>query len=106
VSLEGPIKKAIKEYLEARGLIVIRVQSGTAHGGRTHLAEKGTPDLVCTLPGGSTLFVEAKRSKGGKQSQPQKDFQAKAEKLGAAYVLAPSLETVTRWLDRWAAFNL
>ena len=101
MSLEGPVKKAILDYLEARGLIAVRIQSGGAHGGRMRLAKAGTADIFCVLPGGRAMFVEAKRTTGGKQSAEQKAFEAKARGLGAVYLLANSVDVVAQWIAQY-----
>lgn len=87
-------------------------------GRRIRSAPDGTPDLICTWRReitvheiqnkdgfnpyeristyviGQTLFIETKRLHGGKQSQEQIDFQIAAEKVGAIYILARSVEDV------------
>lgn len=87
-------------------------------GRRIRSAADGTPDLICTwrreitvheIMGkdgfnphervstyviGQTLFIETKRLHGGKQSEDQINFQIAAEKVGAIYILARSMEDV------------
>jgi len=71
---ETPVQKAIMDYLEWRGMKVIRIQSGkvqTIRGNWMTLAPEGTPDLL-VLPRqemkegnpACPFFVEVKSSKG------------------------------------------
>ena len=95
---------------------VFLIPNGT--GQRIRSAPDGTPDLICTWRReitiheiqnkdgfnpyertsthaiGQTVFIETKRLHGGKQSDEQIAFQAAAEKVGAIYILARSVEDV------------
>lgn len=60
----------------------------------------GFPDLTI-IANSAVLFVEVK-TKTGRQSELQKDFQTKVERLGFPYVICRSLQefalTVSKWL--------
>jgi len=58
----------------------------------------GFSDLHGILPGGRALYIECKRSHGGRQSDVQKNFQNTAESFGAIYILASSVEAVDKIL--------
>ena len=59
----------------------------------------GVADLVVMLPGGKVVFVEVK-TKTGRQSENQKDFQEKCFDLGFAYHLVRSVEDVQNCLHQ------
>jgi hypothetical protein len=52
---------------------------------------RGAADLLFIRPGTPPLFLEIK-TRGGRQSESQLEFQALAEAAGAEYVIARSLE--------------
>lgn len=58
----------------------------------------GSADLICITRGGLFLAVEAK-SKNGRQSKEQKDFQKVIEKLGGIYILGRSDDQVIEDLE-------
>lgn len=101
---ETDIKAAIIKTMESLGLIVIRVQSGRVKGGRMHLAAKGTPDIICAMPGGRILFVEVKTSTGT-QSREQVEFESRAKALGAPYLLARCVDDVVSYLKEGLKYD-
>lgn len=60
---------------------------------RIRTCPKGTPDIKGTLNGRSVV-VEAKRSKGGKHAEDQKNWQRNHERAGGLYILANSVDAV------------
>ena len=58
----------------------------------------GWPDLFVFLPGGRTLFIEAK-ARDGRQTADQHYFQQRAAQLGHWYTVAHSPEEVQEFLD-------
>lgn len=58
-------------------------------------AKKGAPDLFVFLKQGITLHIELKASQG-QQSEVQKAWQAKAEKLGHQYYIIRDLDELIR----------
>ena len=53
---------------------------------------------------GVTLYIEVKRSHGGKQSDDQKKFQEMLENNGHFYVVARSIEDVVDFMSRVKSF--
>jgi len=113
---EIQIQKAIKDYLqilENQGkLIFLRNQAGgyaTKEGHYIKMGKKGSPDLLVWYKtdttyykGGSvqswnkylkSIALEVKAEKG-KQSQAQKEWQEKFEKLGGEYYIVRSVDEV------------
>lgn len=121
---ENAVLADIRLYLGKRDdIFAQRIATGVfmlpdGSGRRIRSAVDGTPDLVCTwrreitvheIMGkdgfnphervstyviGQTLFIETKRLHGGKQSEDQINFQIAAEKVGAVYILARSVEDI------------
>jgi hypothetical protein len=56
--------KAILQYLTSAGYWAVRVQSGSLHHGRIHLAPKGTPDILACSKTGRFVGLEVKRTGG------------------------------------------
>jgi hypothetical protein len=78
------------------GVKTIRVNAGTARGGRTKLAEAGTADIVACVRGRFVGF-EIKTAKGAlRESQVQ--WQAELEAAGGAYVVVRSVADVEAFL--------
>lgn len=61
-------------------------------------AQRGVPDRIAALPGGTVWFVEIK-TKGGKLSELQKQFAKEAQQLGLNYAVVWSKEEVDAWLE-------
>lgn len=58
----------------------------------------GSADLLGILRGGRFLAVEVK-TKRGRQSEPQRNFQRMIESMGGIYVLARDVQTVVDVID-------
>lgn len=112
---EGYVKAAVMEYLAARRIYALRLNSGTQvitpeSGPRRiiQMAPKGTADILA-LPNGviscvgreySTtvpLWIETK-AKGGKLSKWQEQFKAEREEDGHLYLVAFSIDDVEECL--------
>ena len=118
---EAQISKSIMEWLAAKHIFALRMNSGTAlatYKGKTraiHMHAKGTADILVlprkregflttlAIPNGFSadfkrwiihpLWIEVKDAKG-KQSDVQKSFQAKVEAEGHRYAICRSIEDV------------
>ncbi len=116
---EGAILKSIMEYLAARRIFAVRMNSGTqigSHRGKKwaiHMNAPGTADVLAfaeckrvenvpfdqkgylkvTLEEIVPLWIECKAPKG-KQSDLQKSFQQQVESHGHRYIIARSIEDV------------
>lgn len=77
---ETDLSRAIQQALEAIGALVVRVQSGTARGGKQRLAKTGTPDLWVAWRG-ATMWLEVKLP-GEKLSEAQEIWHAKCRAEG------------------------
>ena len=102
---ESEIQRAILDYLAARHIFAIRVNSGTtlaSYKGKTraiHMAAPGTADILAFphIADGTDwhqpLWLEVK-SAAGKQSDLQKSFQTQVENEGHRYCVVRSLQDV------------
>lgn len=93
---ETQISRGIQDAIEAMGLIVERLQSGTAtglRGGRMRLASPGTPDLFVAVGGG--LFLECK-TPTGKLSENQLRWHRIARAHGVRVEVVRSVEDAVR----------
>jgi hypothetical protein len=112
---EAEISRAIMDYLAARHVFAMRMNSGTRIGSykgknwAIHMHEPGTADILAfptrhsrqirngkfmTVPiPGIPLWIEVKDATG-KQSEIQKSFQAQVESHGHQYIVARSIEDV------------
>ena len=88
---ETLIRRAIVQVLKLDGWDVTYHQQGP-------LCRKGFPDLTA-LKDGKTLYIEVK-TKTGKQSAYQVDFQKACEAHGGTYILARGVEDVKPYLTR------
>lgn len=109
---EGYVKHAIMEYLAAKRIFAVRMNSGMqigTHKGKNwaiRMNAPGTADILALPRWGSPhcfyiqpLWIECKAAKG-KQSEVQKSFQAQVEAEGHFYILARSIEDVEAALRR------
>jgi hypothetical protein len=95
--LEKEIQTSICQYPDVRRHFWWRNNSGafeTEHGGFVRFGTPGSPDII-VVKDGRAIFLEVKRS-GSYQSPEQKEFQRKAERVGAVYAVARSIEDVQR----------
>lgn len=103
---EAMIQAIILEYLAARHIFAMRMNSGTqvvndnGHRRAIHMHEPGTADILA-FPrritwedqGLTPLWIECK-SATGKQTPVQKSFQRQVEDEGHKYIIARSIEDV------------
>lgn len=94
---ETDLSKAIREALNTvGGCHVVRVQSGTARGGKMKLAPEGTPDIVgYRKSDGRAVYVEAK-TPTGRLSEAQALFLARARDAGCCAGVARSVVEALR----------
>ena len=112
-STESETQKAIMDYLAARRIFALRLNTGTFQNGkrfiRAHSAGAGAADILAfptvarefyfELEFIIPLWIEVKSAKG-KQSAEQKSFQQKVLSEGHLYCLARSVEDVDRVLGQ------
>lgn len=98
---EHLIQKSIIEYLRMNRIEVFAVPNGGRRDAVTGAmlkaegATAGVSDLIILLPN-KPVFVEVK-TKTGRQSDNQKDFQNRVEKLGFEYYIWRSVEDAVKW---------
>jgi hypothetical protein len=102
---ESPIQAAIKSYLQRKGCIVLRQNSGIIQDARSgawvHLQVAGTPDLLVGIPRGRDFvlgWVEVKRGKGGVLNDDQVRELRKYHAQGVPWVVADSVDDAEQWL--------
>ena len=96
---EAQVQRDVVKLFERAGWIVVRTNAGTARGGRTKLAPKGWPDLLCVGPK-RVVFVECK-APDGKLSDDQKACGYWLQKTGHEWYVVDSVETV-EWILKGA----
>jgi hypothetical protein len=114
--IETDVLGRTKKYLTEQRIRWIRIHCGVVFRGRCamHLAPKGTPDLVVSIPPGrrcmnpwtrqqETLYpvarigwIETKEEAEGRLSKEQRAFQTAAQEAGEMYWVVRSLADV-RW---------
>ena len=104
---EHELQNGIISFLKAQGLYILRVNSGVICDARTgtyiHLAERGSPDLLCSRLDKTLGFIEVKSTTG--VLSPDQITQLRAiGKLGLAWLVADDLTDVDKWLHD-AAFH-
>jgi hypothetical protein len=101
---EAQVVSDIRDLAGRIGAMFIRHNAGmiiTQHGHAVKLAEEGFPDIQLLLgenrmgPGRAcSLFIEAKRSRGGVVSPAQSAMHQSLERMGFAVVVASSVQDV------------
>ena len=96
---ENSIQSAICEYLTMRRYFFWRQNSVGAYDpikqtfrSLPKYAMRGVPDIII-IHNGQFIGIEVK-SKAGKQSQAQIDFQVHCEKNGGRYIVAKSVDDI------------
>lgn len=96
---EKAVLSQIIHYLKLKKCLVYRMNTGASvseYKGKKRLIRFGTQGMadVLAFTKDSTLWIEAKASTGGKQSEAQKNFQKDVESFGHIYILANSVDAV------------
>lgn len=90
---ENEVSDAVRKFLEDHGYMVFRMQSGVLRGagGYITLNKKGTPDLLAICKATQrAVFIETK-TKEGKASKEQLEFQESYNALGGQSLIVHSL---------------
>jgi predicted LPLAT superfamily acyltransferase len=96
---ESDIQRSIIEWLSYQRIFHYRNNSGGFKDANQHFyrfGATGSPDIVCVIEG-RYVGIEVKAS-DGRQSDAQRDFQARLEAAGGLYILAKSIDDVERSL--------
>lgn len=99
-STEKATQAAILEWLSWMKVFHYRNNSGAFRsetGGFYRFGAPGSPDIVCVVDG-RYLGIEVKDAKG-RLNPNQVDFRKRLEAAGGAFILAWSLDDVTRWFE-------
>lgn len=95
------------QYMENLGkLFYIRINSGTIfiRGKKRYrkieMAKIGTPDLVVFFNNGKVIFIETK-SRYGKQTKKQKEFEEKIKKIGYTYFLCNDTDKYLKFMEEY-----
>jgi hypothetical protein len=95
--IESGISSAIREYLDARRIYNVRVNSGKVRGPSgswIHLAPAGTPDRFACYRG-RLIAIEVK--KPGEESSPEQlEKHEEIRKSGGVVIVAESVDDVIR----------
>lgn len=96
---ENDIKSLILEYLKYRSDIKVWRQNAGKMRGKYTIGPDGISDIVGTIKGGRTVYIEVKRP-GKKRSKDQIKFQNRVEALGALTMVVTSLDEVIVELNK------
>lgn len=88
VKLEADLHDSILDHCRAKGWPVVHSRMD-----RPATCGVGTPDFAIAMPGGVTLWIEAKAAKG-KQTPAQLAWMAALRRVGHRFVLARSMGDV------------
>jgi hypothetical protein len=98
---EKAVLSQILQYLRLKRCLCYRMNTGAGifqnkEGPRRFVkfGAKGMADILAFTKEGTVIWVEAKSSTGGKQSEFQKAFQQEVEEYGHIYILANSVDYV------------
>lgn len=92
---ETELSRTIKDYLDARHVWNIRLNSGRV--GRVYLCPRGTPDRLAVVKG-RAIFIEVK-TKGGKITTAQANAHADIVNAGGVVIVADSFEAFKTQFD-------
>jgi len=100
---EAAISRSIKQYLDARNIFNIRINSGMVRVlnfrndvSWMQLAPKGTPDRLALYKSWS-VWIEVKRT-GGRVSPEQRDMHKRIREAGGFVIIAESIDDVIEGL--------
>lgn len=99
---EQDIQKQIKDYLQALGWIVIKINNvgiKKPDGSYIPSHQKGVSDLICCTPKGKFVAIEVKRP-GNKPTQLQKQFLQNVNKIGGLGLWATSVDEVIKDINK------
>lgn len=65
----------------------------------------GVADICIMLPEAKSAWLELKKRKGGRQSEHQKGFEARCQRLNHPYALARTLDEAVAALHRWGVLR-
>jgi len=95
--IESEIQKQIIKYLELQGYLVFRMNAGKTRY-NVRLAPPGTPDLLCIMDNGKSLWIEVKQP-GKKPTPVQVEFHKKLIASGHRVIVACSVEDIKKVAD-------
>ena|SRR3990167_8183091 len=100
IEKESDIQYTILEYLRMKKVFCYKSNNvgifNKKTGSYIPSTVKGLPDIICVIDG-KYIGIEVK-SKIGKQSEDQKNFQKNLIKAGGMYILAKSVEDIMTWI--------
>ena len=95
---EQTIQKAIKDYLEAIGWVVVKINNvGIKKNDGSYIPthQVGVSDLICCTPEGEFVAIEVKRP-GNKPTENQKRFLKRVNATGGLGLWATSIDEVMK----------
>jgi hypothetical protein len=95
---ETDLQRSILKALEQSGYWAFRVNSGLRGSGKVQLAPAGTPDICCVSPPG---WIEVKLPGEG-PNDAQRDWHARARRLGIRVEIVDSMRDALAIVGRWA----
>ncbi|SVC35948.1 uncharacterized protein METZ01_LOCUS288802 [marine metagenome] len=99
--IQTAIEKVLRIYERSGSCMYIKNNSGaykTDHGAFVRYGKPGSSDFLLFLKGGDNVFLEVKTLKG-RQTDRQKEFQQRVERLGHRYQIVTSAREVWMILE-------
>ena len=97
IMLESEIQKEIIHYLESKGYLVFRLNAGKGRH-NIRLAPPGTPDLLCIMDHGRSIWIEVKQP-GKEPTEVQNEMHYDLTVSGQAVIVAHSVNEVIKGLQ-------
>ena len=102
---EKAVLSQVLQYLRLKKCLCYRMNTGATvsqYKGKNRLIRFGVSGMadVLAFTKDSVMWIEAKASSGGKQSDHQKAFQKEVESFGHIYILARSVDDVMALFER------
>jgi hypothetical protein len=98
---EGPVIKAVDQYLTLKRIPHYRINSGALEDKRGHLVRfgaTGMSDFYAIGPAGISIWIECKRPVGGVVSAAQKEFLDCINRHGGIGIVVNSIESLEQQL--------
>lgn len=100
---EGAVMNAVSQWLALRRIPHWRMNSGALRTQRGRLVRFGAPgmsDYYAIGPSGVSIWIECKRPKGGRLSEPQRNFLDCVNRNGGIGIVVTSAESLEEQLQQ------
>jgi hypothetical protein len=98
---EGSVLNAVSQWLTLKRIPHWRMNSGglkDGHGRLVRFGAKGMSDFFAIGPAGISIWIECKRPRGGRLSEPQREFLDCINRNGGIGIVVNSIESLEQQL--------